>query len=104
MLGGPKQQVDWSQVQTEFEAFASNEEVMDGGEAMLFENVVGGATNNVDAKLSKARMYAQRLGTTIASSSEGHVFVNGKYHVADDVCCHTLVLECDTKLYGTRIS
>ena len=91
----------------EFEAFASNEEVMDGGEAILFENVVGvvgGATDNVDAKLSKARMYARRLGTTIASSSEGHVFVNGKYHVADDVCFHTLVLECDTKLYGNRIS
>lgn len=104
MLGGTKQQLDWSQIQTEFEALVANEGIMDGGGAIPFENVLGSATDDVETKLLKARTYVERLGTTTASSPEGHVFINGKYHVLDDVCCHALILRCNTKPYGTRIS
>jgi UDP-glucose:glycoprotein glucosyltransferase len=84
--------MDWSHIQAEFEALVANDEIMDGGEVMTFESVVSGTTDEVETKLSKARTYAQRLGTTIASSPEGHIFINGKYHIADDVCCNALVL------------
>jgi len=94
--------MDWSHIQTEFEALVANEEIMDGGEVMTFDSVVSGITDEVETKLSKARTYAQRLGTTVTSSPEGHIFINGKYHVADDVCCHALALQCDTKRNGSE--
>jgi UDP-glucose:glycoprotein glucosyltransferase len=95
--------MDWSNIQTEFEALVANEEIMDGGEVMTFDSVVSGTTDEVETKLSKARTYAQRLGTTVTSSPEGHIFINGKYHVADDVCCrHALVPQCDTKRNGSE--
>lgn len=104
MLGGAKQQLDWSHIQTEFEALVANGGITDGGEAMSFENVLGSAADVIETKLLKARTYAERLSTTTTSSPEGHVFINGKYHVLDDVCCYALVLRCNTKSYGTRVS
>ena len=104
MLGETKQQLDWSHIQTEFEALVANEGIMDGGEAMPFENVLGSTTDDVETKLLKARTYAERLGTTSTSSPDGHAFINGKYHVLDDVCCHALILRCNTKPCGTRVS
>ena len=96
MLGGTKEQLDWSHIQTEFEALVADGGIVDGGEAIPFESVLGSATDDVEMKLLKARTYAERLGTTTSSSPEGHVFINGKYHVLDDVCCHALVLRCNT--------
>jgi len=104
MLGGTKQQLDWSHIQTEFEALVANEGITDGGEAMPFKNILGNATDDVETKLLKARTYAERLSTTTTSSPEGHVIINGKYYVLDDVCCYALVLRCNTKSYGTRVS
>lgn len=103
MLGGTKQQLDWSHIQTEFEALVANEGITDGGEAMPFEDVLGSAADDVETKLLKARTYAERLSST-TSLPEGHVFINGKYHVLDDVCCYALVLRCNTQSYGTRVS
>lgn len=91
-------------MQTEFEALVASEEMIDGGDAMPFESVVSSTTDGVETTLSKAREYAQRLGTTSSSSPEGHIFINGKYYVIDDVCCHALVLICDTEPCGVRIS
>ena len=96
MLGGTKEQLDWSHIQTEFEALVADGGIVDGGEAIPFESVLGSATDDVEMKLLKARTYAERLGTTTSSSPEGHVFINGKYLVLDDVCCHALVLRCNT--------
>lgn len=79
-------------MQTQFEALVTNEESSGEEEAMSFESIFGNATDEVETKLSKARLYAQRLGTTAASSPEGHIFINGKYHVANDVCCRTFIL------------
>jgi hypothetical protein len=58
----------------------------EGGEVVPLDIVVGSATEELEAKFSKARAYAQRLGTTTASSPRGHIFINGKYYMADDVC------------------
>jgi hypothetical protein len=92
-VSGDKEQVDWLRVQAQFEAFLANEETT-GEEAMSFESVIGSATDELETRFSKARMYTQRLGTTAASSPDGHIFINGKYHVANDVCCRAFVLRC----------
>jgi UDP-glucose:glycoprotein glucosyltransferase len=64
----------------------------EGKEAVPFDVVVGSATEELEAKISKARAYAQRLGTTSASSPRGHIFINGKYYPDDDVCCSILTI------------
>jgi hypothetical protein len=89
---GAKEQVDWLHVQTQFEALVTNEESSGEEETVSFESVLGNATDQLETKLSKARLYVQRLGTTAASSLEGHIFINGKYHVANDVCCRAFIL------------
>ena len=86
--------MDWLRVQAQFEALVANGETREGEEAVSFDGVLGSATNELETRFLKARMYAQRLGTTAASSPDGHIFINGKYHVANDVCCHAFVLRC----------
>ena len=93
-MSGAKEQVDWLRVQAQFEALLANEETSGEEEAMSFESVLGSPTDELETRFSKAWMYAQRLGTTTASSPDGHIFINGKYHVANDVCCHAFVLRC----------
>ncbi len=53
---------------------------------MSFDALVGGTSEDLEARISKARAYAQRLGTDAASSLNGHTFINGKYSALDDVC------------------
>jgi UDP-glucose:glycoprotein glucosyltransferase len=93
-VSGAKEQVDWLHVQAQFEALVTNEETSGEEEVMSFESVLGSATDELQTKFSKARLYAQRLGTTAASAPDGHIFINGKYHVANDVCCRTIILRC----------
>lgn len=102
-VAGAKEQVDWLYVQTQFEALVTNEESSGEEEAISFESVLGSATDELETKLSKARLYAQRLGTTAASSPEGHIFINGKYHVANDVCCRTFIYDAISNCGGIRI-
>ena len=91
-MSGAKEQVNWLHVQAQFEALVANEETGGEEEAMSFESVLGSATDELETRFSKARMYAQRLGATAASSPDGHIFINGKHHVANDVCCRAFVL------------
>jgi len=79
-------ELDWSHVQAQFEALAGSEYMKGEGEAMSFEALVGGTSEDFEARISKARAYAQRLGTDAASSPNGHTFINGKYYALDDVC------------------
>ena len=79
-------------MQAQFEALVANEDTIGEEEAMSFESVLGSATDEFETRFSKARMYALRLGTTAVSSPDGHIFINGKYHVVNDVCCHAFVL------------
>ena len=81
-------ELDWSHVQAQFEALTASEEINEG-EAMSFDALVGGTSEILEARISKARAYAQRLGTDVASSSTGHTFINGKYFALDDVCSTT---------------
>jgi UDP-glucose:glycoprotein glucosyltransferase len=87
-LDGPKKQLDLSHVQKEFEALVASEEIKQGRQATSFDDVVGSAPDELETKLSKARKYAERLGTTSASSPDGHIFINGKYYVLNGVRCH----------------
>jgi len=87
-LDGPTKQLDWSHVQKEFEALLASEETKQGGQATTFDDVIGSASDELETKLSKAQMYAERLGTTVASSPDGHIFINGKYYVVDGVRRH----------------
>ncbi len=86
--------MDWLRVQARFEVLLVDEETSGEEEAMPFESVLSSATDELETRISKARMYAQRLGMTAASSPGGHIFINGKYHVANDVCCRAIVLRC----------
>ena len=83
-LRGERELLDWSQVQAQFEALAANEDIKEG-EAMSFDSLVGGTSEVFEAKISKARAYARRLGTDFASSPDGHTFINGKHYALDDV-------------------
>ena len=82
--------MDWSHVQAEFKTLLANEETKEGGEVVPFDIVVGSATEELEARFTKARAYARRLGTTITSSPRGHIFINGKYYASDDVSYSTL--------------
>jgi hypothetical protein len=93
-VSSAKQQLDWLHVQAEFEALVANEEASGEEEAMSFGSVVSSTTDEFEMRLSKARIYAQRLDTTAASSPDGHIFINGKYHVANDVSCFALFFNC----------
>ena len=87
-------------MQAHFEAFAANEEIKEGEamsfEAMSFDFLAGGTSEVFEARIGKARAYAKRLGTDAASSPNGHIFINGKYYVLDDV---RLVLTLSSELY-----
>jgi UDP-glucose:glycoprotein glucosyltransferase len=93
-VSGAKDEVDWLRVQAQFEALMMNEEISGEEEAMSFESVLGSTTDELEMRFSKAQIYTQRLGTTAASSPDGHIFINGKYHVVNDVCCRAFGLRC----------
>ncbi|KAI9511020.1 UDP-glucose:glycoprotein glucosyltransferase-domain-containing protein [Russula earlei] len=61
-----------------------NEETKQGGRAAAFDDVIGSASDELEVRFTKARKYAKRLDTTVASSPDGHIFINGKYYVADE--------------------
>ena len=84
LRGGSELELDWPHVQAQFEAFAASEEIKEG-DAMSFDSLAGDASEVFEAKISKARAYAQRLGTDATSSPNGHTFINGKHYVLDDV-------------------
>ena len=102
-MSGADQLVDWLHVQAEFEALVTSEETRGEEEAMTFDSVINSATDEFETRISKARIYAQRLDTTSASSPDGHIFINGKYHVANDVCSPALFFKSYTQLWEIRI-
>jgi hypothetical protein len=92
-LQGEKEELDWSHVQAQFEALAASEEIQEGSEPMSFDVLVSSSSEVFEDRISKARAYAQRLGTDNASSPKGHIFINGKYYVIDDVRLHTTLFQ-----------
>ncbi|KAH9162492.1 UDP-glucose:glycoprotein glucosyltransferase-domain-containing protein [Lactarius sanguifluus] len=77
-------ELDWSHVKAQFEVLTGSEEIKGGGEALSFDVLAGGTSEIFEARINKARAYAQRLGTDAASSPNGHTFINGKYYALDD--------------------
>ena len=92
-LQDEQEELDWSHVQAQFEALAANEEIQEGGEPISFDALVSGSSDVFEERISKARAYAQRLGTDNASSSKGHIFINGKYYVINDVRTPTTLFQ-----------
>jgi hypothetical protein len=64
----------------------SSEGIHEGGEPISFDTLTSGSSEIFEERISKARAYARRLGTDNASSPRGHLLINGKYYVIDDVC------------------
>ena len=60
---------------------------------MLFDALVGGSSEVFKERISKIRVYVQRLGTDNMSSPKGHLFINGKYYVIDDVRLHIILFQ-----------
>ncbi|KAI0266194.1 UDP-glucose:glycoprotein glucosyltransferase-domain-containing protein [Gloeopeniophorella convolvens] len=81
---GPSLQLDWSHIQAVFETLIETHGPKEGGEAILFDVIIGNSPEEYEVRMSKAQAYAQRLGTTNAASPSGHTFINGKYYVLDD--------------------
>lgn len=95
--------MDWLHVQAEFEALVTSEETRGEEETMTFDSVISSATDELEMRISKARIYAQRLDTTSAQSPDGHIFINGKYHFANDVGFPALFFKCYIQLWEIRI-
>lgn len=55
------------------------------GATIDFDTIVRGGSEEDEIRMAQARGYSHRLGTTLASSSLGHAFLNGKHFVMDDV-------------------
>ena len=72
-------------MQAQFEAFAASEEIIEG-KAMSLNALTGGTSEVFEARVSKARLCAQRLGADTASSPNGHTSIDGMYYALDDVC------------------
>ena len=72
---------------------SASEEIHDGSELLSFDALVSGSSEVYEARISKARAYARRLGTDYASSPKGHIFINGKYYVINDVRLPTTLFQ-----------
>lgn len=78
--------VDWKVVQSTFDDLIASH---DGElpEDLTLNSILNSAdeTAGPDGVLDQIRRYNRRLGTDLASASQGHAFVNGKHFVLDDV-------------------
>ncbi|KAH9930812.1 glycosyltransferase family 24 protein [Amylocystis lapponica] len=74
--------VSWSLVRSEFRALQAGVEAVGEGADARLDDVLSGSAGSAD--LEKLRVYAARLGASLASASQGHVFVNGKHFPLDD--------------------
>lgn len=82
----PASTVDWALVESEFSHLVASK-THTGGEDWVpptFAAAMDGEAAVV-ARVEKARAYAERLSLDVASSPQGHAFVNGKHLELDDV-------------------
>ena len=75
-------------VQSQFEALAASKEIQDGSEPMSSDALVSGSSE-VFKRVSARRAHTLTDWDN-ASSPKGHIFINGKYYVIDDVRSPTL--------------
>ncbi|KAJ7651981.1 glycosyltransferase family 24 protein [Mycena polygramma] len=81
---GREQRIDWDVVKAEFAAeLLDNAPPSDESGSLDFEAIVRGDGPET-LSLERGRSYAERLGASLASSSKGHAFVNGKHLDLDD--------------------
>lgn len=85
--------VDMSVVQSELQSLQYRDSPEEGESEVDVQSLLNLEEGlAVDERLSKARDYATRLDSTLASSLTGHVFVNGKHFLLDDVSA----MSCET--------
>ncbi|OBZ72146.1 UDP-glucose:glycoprotein glucosyltransferase, partial [Grifola frondosa] len=84
-----KPTVDWSLVRSEFIALLTSNDPLDEGVATDLDFVLEG----VDGDLDKARLYTARLGTTLESAPQGHVFFNGRHFDLNDDFLRSMQME-----------
>lgn len=83
----PTQTIDWDAVKVEFAELVAEAPATDDeseSPALDFDAIVRG-DGPESSSLEKGRSYAERLGATLAESSQGHGFVNGKHLDMNDV-------------------
>ncbi|KII87653.1 glycosyltransferase family 24 protein [Plicaturopsis crispa FD-325 SS-3] len=80
-------QVEWALVKKEFQTLVSENPLKkedDEEEIVVDFGAIVGTGDEQDERIDKARAYGVRLGTDLASSPQGHAFVNGKHFDIDD--------------------
>ena len=78
--------VEWDLVRQEFTAMVHNlEDASDLVRNAHLDTILNEDTEATQTALQKAKTYARRLGTDLASASQGHTFINGKHFTLDDV-------------------
>ena len=58
---------------------STSKEIHEGTELLSVDALVSGSLEVYEVRISKACTYIRWLGTDYASSSKGHIFINGKY-------------------------
>ncbi|OSD04995.1 glycosyltransferase family 24 protein [Trametes coccinea BRFM310] len=75
-----KPSVDWSTVRLSFNRLLAAQEELDDDIEKDLDVILEGT----EGDLEKPRAYARRLGASLATAPQGHVFVNGKHFDLDD--------------------
>ena len=83
--------MNWDIARTTFDALVASYEA---DSALLEGASFDAVVNPIEADeseplLVKARKYSRRLGTDLASASQGHAFVNGKHFEMNDVSANS---------------
>ena len=76
-----KPTVDWAVVRTTFDALLARKTDLAEAVEKDLDTILAGT----EGDLEKQRAYAARLGATLATAAQGHVFFNGKHYDLDDV-------------------
>ncbi|KAJ3001154.1 hypothetical protein NUW54_g6613 [Trametes sanguinea] len=79
-LDSLKPSVDWSTVRLSFNRLLAAQEELDEDIEKDLDVILEGS----EGDLEKPRAYARRLGASLSTAPQGHVFVNGKHFDLDD--------------------
>ena len=73
--------MDWSVVKAAYDTLRSRHPELTPDVETDLDTILAGTESDLD----KARAYAKRLSTDLASAPDGHAFFNGKHFELDDV-------------------
>lgn len=84
--------VDWQIVQQAYDQFVEELHEEKPEAVVLDLDTIFNGEEDDTAPIDKINAYAERLGSTLATSKQGHAFFNGKHMDVNEVCqiCFTL--------------